>query len=90
MDNTTNTAVVRTMNLANLEALLNIIANFAELAGLTCAAFLMITACKLWIPNRKLAVLQLKLAVLFTVSGLSCPGAINNVVASLRDANLIS
>lgn len=91
MDTTTNTAaVVRTMNLYNLEALLNIVANFAELAGITCGVFLMITVCKLWIPNRKLAISRLKLAIIFVVTGLSSPGTFNYLVATARDANLFS
>ncbi|MBX9878498.1 MAG: hypothetical protein K2Y22_08565 [Candidatus Obscuribacterales bacterium] len=90
MDTTTNIVVVRTMNLSNLEALLNIVANFAELIGITGGILLIISFCRHYTKNKTLAIFRLKLALVFIASGLSTPGTVNYLVATARDANLFS
>ena len=80
-------------NLANLEALLNIIANGTEILGLHFGATLLVAGSfvaairknKRWIGG----VLG-GCGVLSMVFGLAIPGIINWLVASARDANLFS
>ncbi|HEY9719721.1 MAG TPA: hypothetical protein V6C69_19735, partial [Trichormus sp.] len=87
-----NTAgTVRVNNLANLEALLNIIANAYEIGSVIVALVMVIRAL---IPdaegkrdNAKMVRRLVTAAVIFMI-GMSIPGMINWLVASARDANL--
>jgi hypothetical protein len=89
-----NTAgTVRVNNLANLEALLNIIANAYEIGAVIVALVMVIRAL---IPdtdgkrdNAKMVRRLVTAAVIFMI-GMSIPGMINWLVASARDANLFS
>jgi hypothetical protein len=90
-----NTAgTVRVNNLANLEALLNILCNGFELFGLIggialMARALMVSADSLRILGAKLTKTQaVCIAVLMIAVALSVPGFVNWMVASARDANL--
>jgi hypothetical protein len=81
---------VRVSNLANLEALLNIIANSCEIVGIACA--LKILPCGialLFLQERRV------LGVLLTIAGLglgvvaiALPGVFIWLVQSAKDANL--
>ncbi len=91
-----NTAgAVRVNNLANLEAMLNILANSGELIGILSGAYLIIASI---FSTEKVTFFGLKLgrtqAALVGISigfvGLAIPGTINWFVASARDANLFS
>lgn len=92
-----NTAgTVRVNNLANLEALLNIIANLGEIGALLCGLCLVVHG------FMKKSVLRLgedveigpagkiALGCILMVLGFALPGVINWFVASARDANLFS
>lgn len=84
-----NTAgTVRVNMLANLEALLNICANGAQLTGIIWGAFL------LWACVRKLRQpgfgRAFAFAMLPIILGVCTPGSINWVVATARDAGLFS
>ena len=82
-----NTAgTVRVNNLANLEALLNILANGGEILGLTVGLGYIINAlCRARFKPRRLAFGASLMAI-----GLAIPGIINWLVASARDANLFN
>lgn len=89
-----NTAgAVRVNNLANLEALLNIIANGAEIGALIVALIYGISGL---MPdadgkrNGQRMVHRLVIAAVIAIVGLSVPGTINFFVASARDANLFN
>ena len=89
-----NTAgTVRVNNLANLEALLNLIANGSEIgaliAGLGFAISGFMTAADGKRDKGKMA-RRLAIGVAIIVVGMSIPGCINWLVASARDANLFS
>lgn len=82
---------VRVNNLANLEALLNIIANGGEIVGIALGAInillgLMSKGMKFPFPMGCRARVLFGFALL--VIGLAIPGSINWLVASARDANL--
>lgn len=84
-----NTAgAVRVNMLANLESLLNICANGAQLTGIIWGAFL------LWACVRKLRQpgfgRAFAFAMLPIILGVCTPGSINWVVATARDAGLFS
>ncbi len=92
-----NTAgTVRVNNLANLEALLNIIANMGELGALLSGVGLMIHG----FMNKAVVKLgedvelgqggRIILGGILAIFGLALPGVINWFVASARDANLFS
>jgi hypothetical protein len=98
-----NTAgTVRVNNLANLEALLNIFANGAELLGLLFGSILLFgslisslsgsqqraTVLGIYLPisNR----MKMALGVAMILAGLATPGFINYMVCSARDANLFA
>ncbi len=93
-----NTAgTVRVNNLANLEALLNIIANLFELTGvvlgliLIVQAFLFKQAAAKWFGMYGVsAPWMVAVGMIMIVAGLAVPGLINWFVASARDANLFS
>lgn len=87
-----NTAgTVRVNNLANLEALLNIIANGTEIMALSVAGNLFVAGLILCCKSRgKPGIALLVAAPAFAVFGLAAPGIINWLVASARDANLFS
>lgn len=92
-----NTAgTVRVNNMANLEALLNIMANGCEILGILFGgawAAKAIFAMAQGTPQSKDGLshsARLAYGVLSIASGLAVPGAINWLVASARDANLFS
>jgi hypothetical protein len=94
-----NTAgTVRVNNLANLEAMLNIIANLAEIGSLIGGAMLILfglsrggTVVELMGHEIELTPMKLMgIGLLVALIGLSVPGVINWFVASARDANLFS
>jgi hypothetical protein len=89
-----NTAgTVRVNNLANLEALLNILANGAELVGVLFGLLLIGLS---FIKQVSLFNVSLSrthaivYGVIFVLVGLAIPGTINWFVASCRDANLFN
>ncbi len=93
-----NTAgTVRVNNLANLEALLNLLANgfelFCMVAGLTLIVmtFVSRSSAEKWFGLRGMsAPVMVAIGAAIIVGGLSTPGMINWFVASARDANLFS
>ncbi|MGE0266138.1 MAG: hypothetical protein AB7V06_25940 [Candidatus Obscuribacterales bacterium] len=94
-----NTAgTVRVNNIANLEALLNIVANLAEIAGLFVGAVLFLHGLMVKESNFKILGVTVQLTpftragigVVIALLALSTPGLINWFVASARDANLFS
>lgn len=95
-----NTAgTVRVNNLANLEALLNIIANLGEIVGMLAGALLVLHGFAR-AENLVFELLgheivigpgkRMTLGALLIIGGLAVPGTINWFVASARDANLFS
>ncbi|MDX2106897.1 MAG: hypothetical protein SFY67_10890 [Candidatus Melainabacteria bacterium] len=91
-----NTAgTVRVNNLANLEALLNIIANLMELGSIFLGGLLLLHGIFL---RGRVAIMgveispfaRISLGVVICALGLLTPGLINWFVASARDANLFS
>lgn len=91
-----NTAgTVRVNNLANLEALLNIIANLAQLSGIFLGGMLFLHGIFL---RGTVAIFGVEVSPIVRISiglaicalGLCTPGLINWFVASARDANLFS
>jgi hypothetical protein len=81
----------RVNNLANLEALLNIIANGGEILGLACGCKIFPCGIALlFLPERRFlgAILAFGGLVIGT-GGLALPGIINWLVQSARDANLL-
>ena len=93
-----NTAgTVRVNNLANLEALLNLIANGCEILGivfglgLSSIAMTNLEAAQKFMGTKALGRKSLiALGVLAILAGMCVPGCINWLVASARDANLFS
>src|SRR5262249_19890690 len=94
-----NTAgTVRVNNLANLEALLNIVANLLELAAMLAGGALVLhglisrgTVTQVLGRHVNLTPAQrVAFGVGLVMFGLSAPGIINWFVASARDANLFS
>ncbi len=88
---------VRVNNLANLESLLNIIANLSEMAGillglsLIVQTFLFREAATRWFGLKGVsAPWMVAIGMIMIVAGLAVPGMINWFVASARDANLFS
>lgn len=81
---------IRVNNLANLEALCNILANAGELIGIALGAFNIIFGA-LGRPSRLFKITPLKRMLLGCCAilvGLAIPGSINWFIASARDANL--
>lgn len=92
-----NTAgAVRVNNLANLEALLNLLANGAEIGGVATGGVMLLLALFRgggYFPGTSIGLSRkqrLVLGVLLILAGLSTPGLMNTMVASARDANLFS
>ena len=86
-----NTAgTVRVNNLANLEALLNIIANGLEIIGIAWGGPTMIMGFMYMAAGTSDAMKKVMFGAAGVTGGLATPGAINWLVASARDANLFS
>ncbi|HEY9731940.1 MAG TPA: hypothetical protein V6C89_08510 [Drouetiella sp.] len=86
-----NTAgTVRVNNLANLEALLNIIANGMEILGVVWGGATMIMGFMRLGSGADGAMTRIFLGSIGVAGGLCTPGVINWLVASARDANLFS
>ena len=86
-----NTAgTVRVNNLANLEALLNIIANGMEILGIAWGGPSMIMGFMYMAAGTQDALKRVLWGAAGVTGGLATPGAINWLVASARDANLFS
>jgi len=86
-----NTAgTVRVNNLANLEALLNIIANGLEILGIAWGGPTMIMGFMHMAAGTQDAMKRVLFGAAGVTGGLATPGAINWLVASARDANLFS
>jgi hypothetical protein len=86
-----NTAgTVRVNNLANLEALLNIIANGMEILGIAWGGPTMIMGFMYMAAGSQTAMNKVLFGIGGVTGGLATPGAINWLVASARDANLFS
>jgi hypothetical protein len=86
-----NTAgTVRVNNLANLEALLNIIANGMEILGIAWGGPTMIMGFMHMAAGTQDAMKRVMFGAAGVTGGLATPGAINWLVASARDANLFS
>jgi len=86
-----NTAgTVRVNNLANLEALLNIIANGMEILGIAWGGPTMIMGFMHMAAGSHDAMKRVLFGVAGVTGGLATPGVINWLVASCRDANLFA
>ncbi|HEY9870093.1 MAG TPA: hypothetical protein V6D08_13080 [Candidatus Obscuribacterales bacterium] len=86
-----NTAgTVRVNNLANLEALLNIIANGLEILGIAWGGPTMIFGFMHMAAGTQDAMKKVLFGAAGVTGGLATPGVINWLVASARDANLFS
>ncbi len=86
-----NTAgTVRVNNLANLEALLNIIANGMEILGIAWGGPTMIMGFMKMAAGTHDAMKRVLMGAAGVTGGLATPGCINWLVASARDANLFS
>jgi len=86
-----NTAgTVRVNNLANLEALLNIIANGMEILGIAWGGPTMIMGFMHMAAGTHDAMKRVLFGCAGVTGGLATPGCINWLVASCRDANLFA
>ncbi len=86
-----NTAgTVRVNNLANLEAMLNIIANGLEILGIAWGGPTMIFGFMHMAAGSQDAMKKVMFGCAGVTGGLATPGCINWLVASARDANLFS
>jgi hypothetical protein len=86
-----NTAgTVRVNNLANLEALLNIIANGMEILAIAWGGPTMIMGFMHMAAGTQDAMKRVLFGAAGVTGGLATPGCINWLVASARDANLFS
>ena len=86
-----NTAgTVRVNNLANLEALMNIIANGMEILGIAWGGPTMIMGFMHMAAGSHDAMKKVLFGMAGVTGGLATPGMINWLVASARDANLFS
>jgi len=86
-----NTAgTVRVNNLANLEALLNIIANGMEILGIAWGGPTMIMGFMNMAAGTQDSMKRVLFGVAGVTGGLATPGCVNWLVASARDANLFS
>jgi hypothetical protein len=81
---------VRVNNLANLEALLNIIANGFEILGIAWGGPCMIMGFMHMAAGSSQAMSRVVKGGAGVVGGLATPGVINWLVASARDANLFN
>jgi hypothetical protein len=86
-----NTAgTVRVNNLANLEALLNIMANGMEILGIAWGGPAMIMGFMCMSAGTQDAAKKVLSGAAGVTGGLATPGVINWLVASARDANLFN
>jgi hypothetical protein len=86
-----NTAgTVRVNNLANLEALLNIICNGMEILGIAWGGPTMVMGFMHMAAGTHDAMKKVLFGSAGVTGGLATPGVINWLVASCRDANLFS
>lgn len=86
-----NTAgTVRVNNLANLEALLNILANGMEILGIAWGGPTLIYGFMHMAAGSKDSVKRIITGCCGVTGGLATPGLVNWLVASARDANLFS
>lgn len=86
-----NTAgTVRVNNLANMEALLNIIANGMEILGIAWGGPTMIMGFMHMAAGTQDSMKKVLFGAAGVTGGLATPGCINWLVASARDANLFS
>jgi hypothetical protein len=86
-----NTAgTVRVNNLANLEALLNILANGMEILGIAWGGPTMIMGFMHMAAGTHDSMKRVLFGAAGVTGGLATPGAINWLVASARDANLFT
>lgn len=94
-----NTAgTVRVNNLANLEALLNIICNLIELAGLMFGSVIILHGLVirstvnnlLGVRARFTQGMRIAIGAAIVVAGVTTPGLVNWFIASARDCNLFS
>jgi hypothetical protein len=86
-----NTAgTVRVNNLANLEALLNIIANGLEIIGIAWGGPTMIMGFMRMAAGTQDAMKRVLFGAAGVTGGMATPGLVNWLVASARDANLFS
>ncbi len=81
---------VRVNNLANLEGLLNIIANGMEILGIAWGGPTMIFGFMHMAAGSQDAMKKVMFGCAGVTGGLATPGCINWLVASARDANLFS
>mgnify|MGYP000337831574 CR=1 FL=1 len=81
---------VRVNNLANLEALMNIIANGMEILGIAWGGPTMIFGFMHMAAGSQDAMKKVMFGCAGVTGGLATPGCINWLVASARDANLFS
>jgi hypothetical protein len=81
---------VRVNNLANLEALLNIVANGLEILGIAWGGPTMIFGFMHMAAGSQDAMKKVMFGCAGVTGGLATPGCINWLVASARDANLFS
>ncbi len=81
---------VRVNNLANLEALLNIIANGMEILGIAWGGPTMIMGFMHMAAGTQDAMKRVLFGCAGVTGGLATPGMINWLVASCRDANLFN
>jgi len=79
---------VRVNNLANLEALLTLIANAFQIGALICGAILLVNGLFKAMPYYR-AANRLLVGSSLVIIGFLSPGVISYVIASIRDANLI-
>jgi hypothetical protein len=89
-----NTAgTVRVNNLANLEALLNIMGNLGALLGIVLGGTLLVSAflqMKMEFPVRMSNNARIVVGTCILAGAFTLPGCINWLIASARDANLFS
>jgi hypothetical protein len=86
-----NTAgTVRVNNLANLEALLNIMANGMEILGIAWGGPTMIMGFMHMAAGTQDSMKRVLFGIAGVTGGMATPGCINWLVASARDANLFS
>jgi len=86
-----NTAgTVRVNNLANLEALLNIMANGLEILSIAWGGPTMILGFMHMAAGTQNSMKRILFGVMGITGGLATPGCINWLVASARDANLFN
>ncbi|MBU6450760.1 MAG: VWA domain-containing protein [Cyanobacteria bacterium REEB67] len=86
-----NTAgAVRVNNLANLEAMLNILANFLEILGIACGGTLIMLGFKSGSEGKLAATKIVLFGLLLVASGIACPGVINWLVSTAQVEGLFN